>query len=412
MSFRAAIITVGGTWEPIVKNLEEAKPQFVLFVVSPGSKPEVQSSIVPKLTYTPQYSCLETPEVGDLADCYERIRQGIPKWLEERGLETQEVYVDITGGTKPMSAGLAMAAAERFSHFSYVTGAERNKRGLGVVKSGTEQVFRTVNPWDKLASRERERSTWLFRNGYAERAAELLQQGAQKCGAELQREMETLAQLAECFADVDRFAFKEASHRYGRYRANLEIIFSHRHDLAAFDMLQKMAAHWESLKTEASAGGAEISGTLRELLANADRRGRQGRYDDAIARLYRATELFVQGKLYDAFGAGLGKVQRDRVPQGQFDNWVKRFGEGREGVYELGLRDAFEGLAFSQNPEHKEIAGRYDSISNHLQKRNNSILAHGLQTCTEGAFTGFWRALLPALEVREEEIPRWPEIDF
>ena len=311
-----------------------------------------------------------------------------------------------------MSAGLAMASAERLTHISYVTGKERDKEGLGVVISGTEYVMFTSNPWDTLAARERDRATWLFRSNYAEGAAEQLRQAAEKCSPELQQELRTLAQLASLFADVDRFQFKDLKPRYEDCRETLHLLFGHRSNLELFGKIEQAAAHWSRLQGEYYSNGTKILATLRELLANAERRAAQGRYDDAIARLYRAAELFVQGKLYDAFGAGLGKVQRDRVPQGQFDNWVKRFGEGREGVYELGLRDAFEALAFSQNPEHKEIAGRYDSISNHLQKRNNSILAHGLQTCTEAAFTGFWRALLPALEVREEEIPRWPEIDF
>jgi hypothetical protein len=47
-----------------------------------------------------------------------------------------------------------------------------------------------------------------------------------------------------------------------------------------------------------------------------------------------------------------------------------------------------------------------------LQKRNNSILAHGLQPCTEDAFTGFWAALLPVVQIQDEEIPRWPEMEF
>lgn len=29
MTFRGAIISVGGRWEPIVKNLDEARPEFV-----------------------------------------------------------------------------------------------------------------------------------------------------------------------------------------------------------------------------------------------------------------------------------------------------------------------------------------------------------------------------------------------
>jgi len=412
MNFRGAVISVGGTWEPIVKNLNEAQPEFVLFVVSQDSKPEVQTNILPKLSYTPQYNCLVTLEVGDLADCYEKIREAIPKWLDERNLKPEEVYVDITGATKPMSAALAMAGAERLTHFSYVAGAQRNKGGLGVVVSGTETVFRTVNPWDKLATRERERSTWLFRNGYADQAAGLLQQAAQKCSAGLQQELATLAKLVECFAWVDLFRFAGLSHEYGRQRDKLNLIFSHRSQFSVFERMDRTADHWRRLEEESKGNATRVSATLRELLANAERRARGGRYDDAVARLYRAAEFFVQEKLFDAFRAKLGKVRRDQIPKERLNQWMETFGEDEEGGYVLGVRDAFKALSLSVHPEHRQIAERYDLIGNHLQKRNNSILAHGLQPCTEDAFTGFWAALLPVVQIQDEEIPRWPEMEF
>jgi CRISPR-associated protein (TIGR02710 family) len=412
MNFRGAVISVGGTWEPIVKNLNEARPEFVLFVVSQDSKTEVQSNILPKLSYTPQYSCLTTLEVGDLADCYERIREGIPKWLEERNLRPEEVYVDITGATKPMSAALAMAGAERFAHFSYVAGAQRNKGGLGVVVSGTETVFRTVNPWDKLATRERERSTLLLRRGHAEQAAELLQQAAQKCSPALQQELGTLAKLVEWFARADLFRFGGLWHEYGRQRDKLNLIFSHRGQFSVFERIDATADHWRKLEEESKGKGTGVSATLRELLANAERRAHQRRYDDAAARLYRAAELFVQGKLFDAFKADLGKVRRDQIPKEHFTQWVETFGRGEEGGYVLGVRDAFMALSLSAHPEHRQVAEQYHLIANHLQKRNNSILAHGLQPCTEDALTGFWAALLPVVQIQEEEVPRWPEMEF
>ena len=412
MTFRGAVISVGGSPQPIAVSLNEAKPAYVLFLVSEDSRPEVETRILSKLNYTPQYNCAMTPNPGDVAICYEIVRQKLPGWLAERGLQPEQVYVDITGGTKPMSAGLAMASAERLTHISYVTGKERDKEGLGVVISGTEYVMFTSNPWDKLAARERDRATWLFRSNHAEGAAEQLRQAAEKCSPELQQELRTLAQLASLFADVDRFQFKDLKPRYEDCRETLHLLFGHRSNLELFGKIEQAAAHWSRLQGEYYSNGTKILATLRELLANAERRAAQGRYDDAIARLYRAAELFAQGKLHEAFRAKLGKVQHDQVPQGQLDDWVKRFGEGQEGAYELGVRDAFEALALSPDPGHREIAGRYGAISDHLQKRNNSILAHGLQACTEQAFTGFRAALLELVGLHEEEIPRWPEIDF
>jgi CRISPR-associated protein (TIGR02710 family) len=410
VTFRGAVVSVGGSAEPIIKNLSEARPGFVLFVVSAGSKPEVEQNILPRLGYTAQYNCAQVPDETDLAACYEAVRGVMPGWLKDRGLRPEEVYVDITGATKPMSAGLAMAAAERFSHFTYVRGKERDKGGLGVVVSGTEEVFRTVNPWDKLATRERDRATWLFRSYYPNSAAEQLRQAADKCSQELQQELKTLAELSDLFADVDRFHFKELKDRYAKHREALHLVFSHRSALHLFEQIEQLAAHWKQLQSESYKGGAAVSATLRELLANAERRAAQGRYDDAVARLYRAAELFVQGKLYEAFGAKFGKVRRDQIPQQHLSNWMAAFGEAGNGLYVLAVKDGFRAMAFAPQAELREVAQRYESIDKHLQKRNNSILAHGVQACSEEGFTSLWAALLPVVEVREEEIPRWPEL--
>ncbi len=410
MKFEGAVISVGGTADPIVVSLNQARPDFVLFMVSIRSKAEVKEKILPRLHFIPQYSFAEVPDETDLVMCYEAAREAIARWLKERNLQPQHVYVDITGATKPMSAGLAMAGAERFSHFTYVRGKERDKDGLGVVTSGTEEVFRTVNPWDKLAARERERATWLFRSYYAEAAAEQLRQAAEKCGPELQQELQTLAQLTQCFVKVDKFDFsKEVLQDYRKHHDKLNLIFSHRQRPEVWGEIERAAQHWEKLKEEKGDGG---SSTLLELLANAERRAAQGRYDDAVARLYRAVELFVQGKLHEAFGARLGKIDLPSLPEELRPQWVEMFGDRDGGVYKLGVQDGFRALGLSPKPEHRALAGRCADLNPYLQRRNDSILAHGLRPCSKADFDQFWSALLPLLGLCEEAIPRWPEIDF
>lgn len=412
MTFQGAVVSVGGSPEPIAVSLNEAKPGFVLFVVSHDSKAEVENKILPRLSYSPQYNYAVTPNPGDVAACYEAVRKRLQDWLEERGLGPGQVYVDITGGTKPMSSGLAMASAERLTHICYVTGKERDKAGLGVVISGTEYVLFTSNPWDKLATRERDRATWLFRNGYPQAAADLLREASKKCNRELQQELLTLAALADLFADVDRFHFRDLKTPYEDHCEALCLLFSHRSKLDVFGRIEQAAAHWQGLQAELYSKGAKVAATLRELLANAERRAQQARYDDAIARLYRAAELFAHGKLYEAFQAKLGKVHRHQIPEEHRDEWMRTFRESEEAVYKLGVKDAFRALALSGNPEHRAIADSYESIRNHLHRRNDSILAHGVEPCTKDAFNALWGALLPTVRVREEEIPRWPRIDF
>jgi len=412
MNYSGAVISVGGAPEPIVFTLRQARPRFVLFVVSDLSRRELEERVLPSLEVVPQYNILTLADVSDLADCYERVRKAIPAWLEERQVDSREVYVDITGGTKPMSAALAMAGAEHFGRFTYVSGANRGRDGLGTVVTGTEELVPTVNPWEKLAVRERERAAWLFREGYAEQAAEVLHGAAERCGPELQQELQTLAQLAACFGEIDRFHFSGVGHDYGRIRDKLNLIFSHRGELGVFRRVCEASDHWRRLEEGCKSRGTQVRATLLELLANAKRRAGQRRYDDAIARLYRAVELFLQGQLSEAFRAVLGKVKLECVPAEHRVRWEEEFGSREDGEYELGVRDGFSALRFSAGPKHHAVAGGYGSICNHLQKRNNSILAHGLDPCGEEAFRNFWGALLPVVQVQPEEVPEWPDIAF
>ena len=89
MTFRGAVISVGGSPQPIAVSLNEAKPAYVLFLVSEDSRPEVETRILSKLNYTPQYNCAMTPNPGDVAICYEIVRQKLPGWLAERGLQPE-----------------------------------------------------------------------------------------------------------------------------------------------------------------------------------------------------------------------------------------------------------------------------------------------------------------------------------
>ncbi|HEX5482329.1 MAG TPA: TIGR02710 family CRISPR-associated CARF protein [Terriglobia bacterium] len=412
MNFRGVVISVGGSAEPVLKSLQHHQPEAVLFFVSSDSRSEVEEKILPALDRVLQYSFAETENPGDLAVCYEALRNKIPGWLSDRALQPQEVLVDITGGTKPMSAALALAGAELFSQFSYITGKERDKAGLGTVISGTEFVLFTSNPWDKLATRERDRSKWLFSESHAGAASRILLQAADKCSPSLRERLRTLGDLARLFAESDLFRFDNLQNEFNRIKPKLELIFSE--DFSAFERLRALAMHWSEVQQEKNLKGKQVSATLLELLANAERRAKQGRYDDAIARLYRAAELFVQGELNRAFQAHLGKVKLENVPSEHREECQRRFKSirGQEDVCLLGIETGFEALRFSPHPEQHEIAGRYDKLKNHLQKRNGSILAHGLRPASQEDFEWLWQSLLPIVGVADDTVPRWPKLDF
>ena len=196
MSLRGMVASVGGSPEPVRKALYEGRPSYALFVVSDASRSQVEDEILPGLGYGLQYGYLEISDHQDIGICYQEIRIDIERWLSERKLTSEEVYVDITGGTKAMSAALMLAAVEQFKNFTYVGGSSRDSNNLGTVITGSEHVIRCQNPWITYAVRELERANGLLEGFCADSAAEILEDAAQKCNESQRARLEAFAGLA------------------------------------------------------------------------------------------------------------------------------------------------------------------------------------------------------------------------
>ena len=113
---------------------------------------------------------------------------------------------------------------------------------------------------------------------------------------------------------------------------------------------------------------------LVDLILNAQRLYEIGRYDDAVARLYRALEMVAQLEL-------LKYGYEDPVPAKGIKEEHKRIFEkygspGNDGMYKLGLHKKMEVLRDLGSTVGNSFV--YDErVKIILQYRNNSFLAHG-----------------------------------
>lgn len=406
MNLRGMVASVGGSPEPVRKALE-GRPDYVLFVVSESSKPEVQNKILPGLNFVPQYGYSEVSDHQDIGICYQEIRTDIERWLFERELNPEEVYVDITGGTKAMSAALMLAAVENFRNFTYVGGSSRDANNLGTVLIGSEYVVRCQNPWMTYAVRELERANGLLEGFYADSATEILEEAARKCDESQRARLEAFAGISGAFGLADRFDYKA----YGELRRWCEKLklFDYTLSKKLASLYEHWGTVWDQVKQTDRTAGRE---TLLELLANAERRAKQSRYDDAVGRLYRAIELRGQQLVREAFGAELGKVSIECLPVASREDVIEQLGQPDDGHYKLGVRNLFGILKFCEEKGLREQAQIYDRLENHLQKRNNSLLAHGSQPVKKESFESFWKSTLSAFNICDSDIPRWPKLEL
>ena len=128
-----------------------------------------------------------------------------------------------------------------------------------------------------------------------------------------------------------------------------------------------------------------------DLINNAARRIEEAKYDDAVARLYRTIELIAQARLMDMKlieegrfkDNGVFAIQLDMLKEKLGGEAVNKYCDGQKdvdvanGVIKLGLSISYAILGDLNDELGMKFKGDR-RLQNLLQRRNNSILAHGL----------------------------------
>jgi CRISPR-associated protein (TIGR02710 family) len=416
------ICTVGGTPEPIVAALKHWKPARIRFVVTPETRPSIEGQIRPLaqaegLDFDPgRYDVLELSDGQDFAGCLRELRELTPviqEWLN-RGDQYQgepyQVVVDFTGGTKCMSAALALHARRWRCVFSYIGGKARTKEGVGIVVSGKEQVLHAYNPWEALGFQAVERFAALF-DQQAFAAAAILADSAIRnmTDPSRKRELNALKLLAEAYDAWDRFDHKEAVAKLGdvaKYENDLHAVLGPTKSGQVCDGIAKNCRYLQQLVETSSPNKLHVM----DLLANARRRKEEGRLDDAVARLYRAIEAVAQLALAERHQiTDTKRVPLASVPEPLRSQWASR---AQEGMIFLGLQDAYallHALGDALGDKFMQLQ-LHDRERSPLVARNQSILAHGWQRVSENVFNRLWGAALQLAETSESDLPSFPRL--
>ncbi len=410
------ICTVGGSPEPIVAALKQWQPVRVRFVHTPQTKDDVASKVVPMARIegvdldVGRYDLFELPEGQDLASCLDHLRQLTPVATEwaARGASFQ-VVVDFTGGTKCMSAAIGIQASRWPCSFSYVGGNERTKDGVGVVVSGAEKIVHQANPWDALGYQAVEEYVVLFDQHAFLAAANIAAVTTKRVSRpDRKRELSSLGQLAKALDAWDRFDHKTSSNlldSVSKSANDLRAVLGATRGDRVLAGAARLAEHLSQL------GQATPPSRLHvlDLLANAKRRKDEGRFDDAVARLYRAIEAIAQVALKEKHGIeSTERVPLERVPDPLRNTWTSR---ADEGVVAVGLQDAYALLELLSDPVGMQFrnAGLNGKISP-LVARNRSILAHGFERVSEAVVKKLWTSALLLADVDAASLPSFPEI--
>jgi CRISPR-associated protein (TIGR02710 family) len=161
----------------------------------------------------------------------------------------------------------------------------------------------------------------------------------------------------------------------------------------------------ENIKSRIS--GYEV---VEDLLLNSERRAFKKRFDDAVARIYRATELFAQIYLKKEYKQqATGSIDISILPEELHDKYEGK--RDKTGRIRLGLVDSYQLISDLKDEKVGSIFNEnFEKILSSLEVRNESILAHGFIPVNEENYIQFQANLIQNFlvlclnEVRQESM--------
>lgn len=377
---RALVITVGvGVGEDrekatdslahgIYYSIKTSNPDKICFVVTEESRNITFPEVMKYAKNLPEHEfiILDKEEKDDVEKVYKKVKEKIEEFVKGNF----EIVVDFTSGTKAMSAGAVLAGIETLGNLKYITG-EREK---GIVVKGTERAIE-MSPVFHIFGRQEKLVKNLF-NLYQFDACVRVLESLKKLTvkSELVNKIEDYEILAKAYSAWDKFDHEGALNILRGLKRDFIDVSNNKKFL---NLLIKAERREEYL--------------IPDLINNVERRMEEGKYDDAVARLYRCIEMIAQYRLKEKYEIDSSDVDtwRLKADLGLEEKIVEKYEKKRDNdKIKLALNEDLELL--------KDLGDELGKLKDDkllqdlLSKRNYSILAHGIQPIGKETATKFY----------------------
>jgi len=392
-------LTVGGSSNPLVRSINEYQPEKVLFFVTDESRQQVlenvdgNGSIISRTHLAESaYTLVTITNPDNLSGCAEEMREAM--LAAAKKAPQGRLIADYTGGTKTMSAALVTVALRLHWEISLVQGKRTNAiRTL----NGTE-IAQLIPTASLYLAQELESARPMF-DFYQYDAVENLLSSVLREAPVSSDKVKLAIVMARAFAAWDKFNHSQA----------LDILRTEK---------KRFPTYVKCLAQLTGEGQVTHYEKVWDLLRNAERRAKQGHYDDSVLRLYRALEMFAQIRLRTEHAVNTDDIDLGQLPADARKAFDQQVDQGRKKIT-AGLYLSYNLLRNLSDP----IGPIYESwekkINDLLDQRNRSILAHGEQPVGQDMWQ---RAHLLAREFLGEaaaaigvstdwpQFPRWEEV--
>ena len=318
-------------------------------------------------------------DIDDFEEFYGKITNQI------KSLKNYRIIVDYTSGTKTMTMAASIAATVNNLELMFVSGKRGSKN---IVEKGTE-VLRIQNLDTVHEEKIIEDTEELF-NLYRFKQA-----------------IEKLESLG--LSDNEEMEFNKTSHFFLYAAYNYWDDFNHEVALHGFkihfykyfnDLSAQIRLNIKALKIiNDESNDLQKYYILASLINNAERRAEEGKYDDAIARLYRGMELIANICL-DYYSINPNDVDVEKVKDKSdkaFYNISGKLIRTHKGALKMPGIDSMYMLIHNLSTFNNvgqfyfEHRNEYQTV---LQHRNTSILAHGLEMKDVDDYNDFKKGIM------------------
>ena len=316
--------------------------------------------------------------IDDFNACFEVFESEIWYYEFSNDDKSYHIIMDYTSGTKTMSA--AMACCGMFYSKDLISvGGDRT---TGEVSAGTEIINyqNLYKIYDKFS---------LMRIRYNFNANRFMACiDVMEYIVDLRIHKESLLNLCKAYYSWDNMDFENA------YDCLTQVDTGRMEFSDIKDGLKKNLSALGMIVNSRSPNLKKCY-ILASLINNSIRRSEEYKYDDAVARLYRSSELIAQIRLssYGLLSSDIDtSILLENDVSQEFIDGLENFKE--DGKIKIGLAMDYKLLNELGDELGKYYIENENRIKNITQKRNYSILAHGLNSLAKDDFDEFLNVVL------------------
>lgn len=378
------VITVGGTLDPIRNAIKQGSADFVVFLCSGGerSSEPVAKSVINELGLNESSYQIFTFENPDSIASVQSTLEETLQYLQTHH-SGKLTHANYTGGTKTMSAGLVLFAVMHDWKLQIQEGERKDLvkvRGNDFTQSISVDSVRTEIVL-KNALRMADSSDFESASSLIASQMPTINDGVSR------NRLRVVYNECAFLAAIDRFDLFAAREMLDDVSVELKKRYAKKlatstHTIAVLLDADPNDEEWKEKARPLDFGPASL------LIDGVRAAAKRKRFDEAMARLYRATELVAQIRLYQKYGILTGAPRVDRLPESMRD----------PAPYNLGLERAWACLGELNDPIGVFYLENHKWVRDTLTYRNQSILAHGFRPISQQDWVSRGERLITFLE--------------